>query len=137
MKTAVDRSVAGRGLRALVVDDERDIREAIATILEQTGYRADVAADGQAALPFILTHQYDLVISDVHMPRMNGMELYRRLSEIDAGAANRFVLLTGNRGDDEIGAFLARTGLRCLEKPFSVNEVRRLTSGGASQPEEE
>jgi len=65
----------------LVVDDERDILDLLTDLLEEEGYRVRRAADGEAALAEIERALPDLVVTDVMMPRLNGLELARRLRE--------------------------------------------------------
>lgn len=65
--------------RLLIVDDERDILATLALILEMEGYAVDTASTGQQALEKIAAIAPDLVLSDVMMPVMNGIELLARL----------------------------------------------------------
>ena len=71
------------GARILIVDDDRDIRELLFRLLERKGYVPSVAHDGPVALEMIELGVPDLVISDVRMPDMDGMELLRRAKKID------------------------------------------------------
>ncbi len=75
--------VTQSGARILIVDDERDIRELLFRILDREGYIPSVAHDGPTALEMIELGVPDLVISDVRMPNMDGMELLRRAKELD------------------------------------------------------
>lgn len=59
----------------LVVDDDRDHCQALAKIFERAGYRVRTAADGQEALASLMERPFDLVITDLRMPRMNGLDL--------------------------------------------------------------
>ena len=59
----------------LVVDDDRDHSKALAKIFERAGYQASTANDGQEALTFLAGRPFDLVITDLRMPRKNGLEL--------------------------------------------------------------
>jgi DNA-binding response OmpR family regulator len=61
------------------IEDEADLREAIAEDLEDAGYKVVQAADGKAGLEAILDHQPDLVLSDIMMPLMNGYEVLRAI----------------------------------------------------------
>src|SRR5688500_12153963 len=70
-------------VRLLVVDDEAGVRSAMRQLLEARGYRVDVAEDGIAALEHIADVPPDLVITDLDMPRMNGMSLLKELRERD------------------------------------------------------
>ena len=61
----------------LIVDDEESLREFLSIMLHREGYQVDTAVDGAQAEVRLRDHTYDLVISDVNMPRLGGMELLR------------------------------------------------------------
>src|SRR5262249_5924438 len=67
--------------RALVVDDSRAIREALTAMLARDGWIVDVAEDGARAWHMAQQLRYDLVVTDLEMPRMNGFELIARLRD--------------------------------------------------------
>ncbi len=66
-------------VRVLVVDDEEDIRRISKKILESAGHEVDVAADGAIALELIKRKQYELILLDVMMPNVTGLEVVRNL----------------------------------------------------------
>jgi CheY-like chemotaxis protein len=110
--------------RILVVEDDPRIVEFLVDALGLEGYELDVAADGRAAVRQIETARYDVVLSDVHMPGdLHGPELYELLRQRDPGLAGRFVLMTGDVVDPRIRAFLDRTGVQSLAKPFNLDRV--------------
>lgn len=110
----------------LVVDDEPDIRETLAEILEHSGFLVDIAASGQEALERIQANAYDGILSDIRMPGLNGMELYRRLRHLNPELADRFVVVTGDDLSGSVRAFLDETGVPFIEKPFGPADVRRV-----------
>src|SRR5262245_25514632 len=67
--------------RILVVDDEATARDGLAKLLHQEGYPVDVAADGQEALTAVIDNPPGLVITDLKMPNMDGMELLKQMRE--------------------------------------------------------
>jgi two-component system sensor histidine kinase and response regulator WspE len=67
--------------RILVVDDSRTVREVVRGLLTSRGYLVDVAVDGSDGWNAVRGQTYDLVITDVDMPRMNGIELVRRIKQ--------------------------------------------------------
>ncbi|HKE15016.1 MAG TPA: sigma-54 dependent transcriptional regulator [Kofleriaceae bacterium] len=73
--------MAGSGVRVLVVDDEAGTRTALRELLRGQGYEVDLAADGAAALERLAELPPDVVVTDLDMPRMDGMELIARLHE--------------------------------------------------------
>lgn len=103
----------------LVVDDEPTIRILIRAALEGTGYRVLEAADGTSALQMACSQRPDLILLDIALPHLSGLEVCRRLKEDPATAATPILLLTGfvqeaeRQAAEEVGAqaFIA--------KPFS------------------
>ena len=69
----------GRIPMILMVDDDREHTVAMVKVLERAGYRVDSAADGHAALKTLMDQPFDLVITDLSMPRMSGMDLLRSI----------------------------------------------------------
>ena len=72
------QSVPVRDARVLVVDDDRDVREAIETALELEGHRVSTAGDGAGALKQLDRAEFDAVVLDVLMPNLDGFEVCRR-----------------------------------------------------------
>ncbi len=107
--SALDSTLAQRlPLRLLVVDDNAINQKVALRMLQQLGYQADVAANGREALEAVSARVYDIVLMDVQMPEMDGLEAARRLRLLGAPASLAVVIaMTANamRGDRE----------RCLE----------------------
>jgi two-component system, OmpR family, response regulator ChvI len=82
LKTTEDR-VLQRKIRIFLVDDENDISLSYKTGLEHNGFLVDVFNDPVQALSSFRAGQYDLLILDIKMPKMNGFELYREIQKID------------------------------------------------------
>jgi two-component system NtrC family sensor kinase len=80
----------------LVVDDEAPIRELLARLLERRGYSVQTADSGRAALERAAMQPFGLVICDVRMPGISGVELHRRLEEEHPAYGRRFVFITGD-----------------------------------------
>jgi two-component system NtrC family sensor kinase len=112
--------------RMLVVDDEPDIRETLAEILEHYGFLVDIAASGHEALALTRANSYDGVLSDIRMPGLNGMELYRQLALHKPELTDRFVVVTGDDLSGSVRAFLDETRVPVIEKPFGPADVRRV-----------
>jgi PAS domain S-box-containing protein len=124
-RAAVPRSGEGQ---ILIVDDEPEVAQALADILETAGFRADVVDGGAAALEAVRVHDYALVMSDLRMPGMSGIELYRRLAETRPELAERFVAITGDTLSTSVQTFLEETKRPCIEKPFVPSEVREMVA---------
>ncbi len=106
--------------RILVVDDEPQILETVTEMLRIAGYECDGAADGLEALQKISKQQYQLVISDINMPRMSGIRLFEKLQTI--GFKGAFVFLTGYSVPNEISYFIKDIdGL--LNKPVDMHKL--------------
>jgi PAS domain S-box-containing protein len=112
----------------LIVDDEIAIAEMLAEILTGAGHSVEIATSGKAALDCIDRRRYDLVVSDLRMPDLDGPGLYQALRERDPGWPERMVFVTGDALSAAAGAFLDRTWRPCIEKPFDTGEVRRVVA---------
>ena len=84
----------GKGL-ALVVDDNPDIAEMLAAVLRHAGYTVSTADSGTGALSAALSKQFDVVVSDIGMPGMNGYELAEALRSFPQYRSARMVAVTG------------------------------------------
>jgi CheY-like chemotaxis protein len=80
---------------ALVVDDNSDITEMLAAVLRHAGYTVSTADSGTGALSAALARQYDVVISDIGMPGMNGYELAQALRSFPQYRSTRMIAVTG------------------------------------------
>src|SRR4029079_9021657 len=92
--------------RILVVDDEDDVAALLADALRMDGHSVEVARGGRAALQTLAVDRYDLIVSDVKMPGLDGPALYRALARVHPALADRFVFVTGDTLAAETGAFL-------------------------------
>jgi two-component system NtrC family sensor kinase len=115
-------TVTGRSI--LVVDDEQSIQRLLGSILEMDGHRVETARNGREALRRLERGRYDLVITDIKMPDMDGRELYQQLLRRDRALAERTVFITGDTVSPETRTFLQQVDNPCLAKPFRVRQVR-------------
>ena len=106
----------------LVIDDEEPILQMVSEVLSRSGYRVDVASDGESALKRLNDRRYDLAICDWKMPGLNGREVYERIRTTDLGLSERFIFMTGDVINDRIQEFLKQENKLCLSKPFSLTE---------------
>lgn len=108
----------------LVVDDEPTIREVVARYLERAGYSTRVACDGAQALAFSAEVAPDLMILDVMMPGIDGLEVLRRLRESsEVGGGVRVILLTARGRETDRIVGLKSGADDYVVKPFSPNEL--------------
>ncbi|MBI5886699.1 MAG: response regulator [Deltaproteobacteria bacterium] len=108
---------------AIVVDDEAGVVRAITESVGRHVASIDSAADGATALEKILDKDYDLILLDIKMPGMNGMELYRHIGTEKPYLTERVIFLTGDTENEATAAFLRLTGCRYLSKPFGMKEL--------------
>ena len=69
----------GKNLRLLIVEDEKELCDTVAKTLYHAGYEVDTCYDGSEALDYILAESYDLIVLDLNLPGMDGMELLKEL----------------------------------------------------------
>lgn len=111
--------------RYLVVDDEPGLVAILAEALKAPGRIVDTASNGMEAMERIAAHRYDVIVSDMKMPDMDGGMFYEALRVKDEGLARRIMFLTGDTVSAETRAFLEKTGNRWLSKPFNLTDLER------------
>jgi nitrogen fixation negative regulator NifL len=114
------------GRHILIVDDEPDVAGVLGDLLKADGEVIEAVPDGRAALEKIQAAEYDLILCDVRMPRLDGPGLYRALDQSNPKLLQRFVFLTGDTLNPESWEFIQRTGAPCISKPFDFDEVKRV-----------
>lgn len=108
-------------LKILVVEDDRELRRLFAHVLIKNGYSVKEVSNGREALDAIEEEHYDLVISDIMMPEMDGYELVRSLR--DAGNTTPILMITAKDAFDDMRmGFLSGTD-DYMVKPINVNEM--------------
>jgi two-component system cell cycle response regulator CpdR len=110
----------GRMIRILLAEDDQVMREYLARALEKSGYAVTAVDRGTAALPLLETERFDLLLSDIVMPEMDGIELAQRAAEIAPDM--RIMFITG------FAAVTLKAGkqvpqARVLSKPFHLREL--------------
>ncbi len=113
----------GKRWRVLIVDDEEDIARLTAVFIGEMGFDVMPAKDGREALTIIESFKPDIVVSDIHMPEIDGDELYRKIVVATPSYAKRFVFMTGSGIDSQLTQFLNDTGCLILTKPFDFQEL--------------
>ena len=108
----------------LVVDDEPNLRRVLSAQLERDGYDVHTAEDGEQALNILKEHHLDLVITDLRMPKVDGMELLRRAMAIDDELP--VVMITAHGTVDNAVEALKTGAFDYLTKPFDQAEVRAI-----------
>ena len=114
------------GTRALVVEDEQALNEAVAAALADEGFHVDRAANGEEALVRLHEAHYDVVICDLKMPKVDGMMFFREVSANMPQIARRIVFVTGDVAGTEAERFLEESGCRWVPKPFRLRDLVRV-----------
>lgn len=110
----------------LIVDDEPNVRLMLRTALESAGYRVHEAADGLAALSSLESRACDLVVLDLRMPKLDGMQTLARLRE--RGNAAPVVMLTAHGSIPDAVAAMRLGAIDFLTKPITPAELRTVVS---------
>jgi sigma-B regulation protein RsbU (phosphoserine phosphatase) len=115
---------------ALVVEDDAAEQARLAAILGRMGIEALLAADGREALAQFERFRPRLIISDWHMPRMNGVELCRRLKQSAETDHAYIILVTGRNGTSDLVAGLSAGADDFVAKPYDAAELRARVEAG-------
>ena len=121
---SVGRALQGR--RVLVAEDEPMVLDLVSRLLEADGATVTRARDGEEAWSRILETDFDLIVADLRMPKLDGRALYERVVEEKPSMVRRFVFATGDLVRQESLRFLEGLPNRILAKPLDVDNVRRV-----------
>lgn len=112
--------------RVMLVDDDAPLRRAIQRMLERV-HDAFVADSGESALAELHKNgeQYDVILCDLMMPQMSGMEVYERIARERPELASRFIFMTGGAFSKRSSEFLAQCTCPVLDKPFDLDALSR------------
>ncbi|MBS7808665.1 response regulator [Variovorax sp. PCZ-1] len=133
---ALRRRMAVQRTRVLVVDDALSVRRSMEQLLEDAGYDVVTAADGFLALEVVRSRAPAIVLTDLEMPNLNGLELTKRLRELPQFMGTPIVMIT-SRASDKHREMAEEAGVDLyLTKPYTdatlIEHVKRLTSQDAS-----
>ena len=110
----------------LLVDDDRMLLDAVTRVMQQEGFRVETATNAAAAIKALHSTPVDLVVSDLCMPRMDGLELLDALSHGAAACPTPFILVSGSMGDEERRRAAELGADACLEKPFDLTRLSQI-----------
>lgn len=110
----------------LVVDDEIIIAQLIADVLGGEGYDVDTAPHGLAALERLERRTYDVVLSDLRMPELDGLGLFREIEQRYPDLLHRFVFITGTSEHADYQGFIDDVKVPVLTKPFDMADLVRV-----------
>ncbi|MFM7015665.1 MAG: sigma-54-dependent transcriptional regulator [Bacteroidota bacterium] len=107
--------------KILIIDDERSIRNSLREILEYEGYEVKDASDGAEGFKIASEEKFDIILSDIKMPKMDGIELLEKLK--DAGVDSQIIMISGH-GTIETAVEAIRNGaFDFIAKPLDLNRV--------------
>ncbi|MGB9737751.1 MAG: response regulator [Chloroflexus sp.] len=112
--------------RVLVVDDEESVRQMLDRLLKELGHEVTTVGDVDTALNELALHPYDLVITDVRMPRKSGFELKDAISQIHPHLAERIIFISGDTLNSLKPQQKEQLQDRLLSKPFSILQLTEL-----------
>ena len=110
----------------LVVDDESVIAQLIADVLGGAGYDVDTAPQGVAALERLEQRTYDVILSDLRMPELDGLGLFREIEQRYPDLLHRFVFITGTSEHADYQGFIDDVKVPVLTKPFDMADLVRV-----------
>jgi PAS domain S-box-containing protein len=110
--------------RILIVEDEPEVADLMREILAGDGYTIEVVASGRAALEQLRAATFDLLVSDLHMPDLDGPTLHRALLADHPELASRMLFVTGDVLAADVTGFISEAGLPVLDKPIDPPELR-------------
>ncbi len=113
----------------LIVDDELNIRKVLAAMLKREGYEATMAADGEQALAVLARTPVDVVVTDLVMPRLGGMELLKRVSTEFPDVP--VIVITAHGSVDSAVAALKAGAFDYITKPFEQEELKKVIAKAA------
>lgn len=113
------RALTAKNGRILVVDDETNICRVLQRVLEQNGHEVDAVTDAATAIQRMQANTYDLVLLDIRMPGMSGIDLYQRMTAVDPDFRDKVVFLTGDIISPRNKSFLEDSGVSFITKPFT------------------
>jgi DNA-binding NtrC family response regulator len=116
-------AATGAGRRVLLLDDRDDFREVLRDHLVFRGFEVTSVPSGVEGLREITKGVFDLIISDMMMPRSGGEMFYWAVTRIRPGAARRFIFFTGHRNNPAIEFFFKRVNATVLIKPFNLESL--------------
>ncbi len=133
---AMRRRMAFKRTRVLVVDDALSVRRSMEQLLEDAGYEVVSAADGFLALEVVRSKMPAIVLTDLEMPNLNGLELTKRLRELPQFMGTPIVMITSRASDKHRGMAIEAGVDLYLTKPYTdatlIEHIKRLTSQDAS-----
>jgi CheY-like chemotaxis protein len=127
--------------RLLITDDDRDLRSTIAGLFQSRGFDTLEAGDGEEALEIVVRQEVHLLLLDMQMPRLSGLETIRRLKQLDLAQCSwrraslplPWILLSGALDEQIIAQAREAAAFSILAKPFRLPELTGAVHGALAQ----
>ncbi len=122
---AVDEPGTITGARIMIVDDEPAICQLLSEVLSADGHNVETVDNADTALERLERQRYSLILLDVQMAGMDGIELYRHMGKIASSLQRRVVFITGDTMTPATQNFLRMAKVRCISKPFDTEQLKK------------
>lgn len=109
--------------KILIIEDDSVLRENMATFLIEEGYQVSVAADGLAGVQQAMSQAPDLILCDIMMPGMSGLELYKTIQQVKSTSAIPLIFITAKAEKEDIRAGMQLGADDYITKPFDLSEL--------------
>lgn len=117
--------------RALLIEDDEAVRLSMRRYLERNGWLVEHAADGATGLTRAQNEPWHVIVCDLNLPGLSGMELFDRLHAADPARTRQLFFISGDTRAPEVVSFQRRTGVPILEKPFELTAFSRAVDQAA------
>lgn len=118
----------------LIVDDERSMRDFLKILLEKEGHKVTIAESGTKALTILDSQQVDVIISDIRMPGMTGIELLETVKELSPDLP--VILITAFASPDDAVLAMKNGAFDYITKPFNVDEIKSVIESATSKTQQ-
>jgi two-component system response regulator (stage 0 sporulation protein F) len=108
----------------MVIDDQPGIRRLLAEVLQEDGYNIVIAANGYEALQKVKEITPRLILMDMKMPGMDGLETFRELKKV--GKAERVIMMTAYGELELVKEAMSLGAYKYITKPFDINEIKKI-----------
>lgn len=123
IERVLKKAVFQREQHILVVDDSSTIRKLVEKALGEAGFKISTAENGKKALEFIDTHRPDLILSDLDMPEMNGLDFFKAVHANPDLASIPFIIMSATKDRAMVRRMLDRGASAYLVKPFNLEQL--------------
>src|SRR5258706_11564675 len=120
-------------MEALVVEDNPIVQSGISRALQHAGFVVTAFNDAISAFAALERRLFDVIVCDIKLPFVDGMQFYRQLADAHPTMTHRVIFVTAMVGDPVVDAFLQKTGRPALGKPFELEQLVTLARAAAQE----